>query len=192
MEAPFDATLILTLLVMLVGLAGSVLPGLPGVPLIFLSALVYAYLTDFAFVGVGILVLLGLLALLAFVSDFLATTYGVRRFGASNWGTVGGAVCGIVGALVGALFLGIGAIFGLLLGTVGGVFLGEYLRRRRVAGEAQPRVRSVRSERHGESDDWRRTSRAAGGALVGMLIGAVAQAVLGVISVVVFVVALFV
>ena len=192
MAPPFDATLILTLLVMLVGLAGSVLPGLPGVPLIFLSALVYAYLTDFAFVGVGILVLLGLLALLAFVSDFLATTYGVRRFGASNWGTVGGAVGGIVGALVGALFLGIGAIFGLLLGTVGGVFLGEYLRRRRVAGEAQPRVRSVRSARHGESDDWRRTSRAAGGALVGMLIGAVAQAVLGVISVVVFVVAVFV
>ncbi len=192
MEAPFDATLILTLVVMLVGLAGSVLPGLPGVPLIFLSALVYAYLTDFAFVGVGILVLLGLLALLAFVSDFLATTYGVRRFGASNWGTVGGAVGGIVGALVGALFLGIGAIFGLLLGTVGGVFLGEYLRRRRVAGEAQPRVRSVRSARHGESDDWRRISRAAGGALIGMLIGAVTQAVLGVISVVVFVVALFV
>jgi len=199
MEASFDATLILTLVVMLVGLAGSVLPGLPGVPLIFLSALVYAYLTDFAFVGVGILLLLGLLALLAFVSDFLATTYGVRRFGASNWGTVGGAVGGIVGALVGALFLGIGAVFGLLLGTIGGVFLGEYLRRRRErgetrreAGEAQPRVRSVRSERHGESDDWRQTSRAAGGALVGMLIGAVAQAALGVISVAVFVVALFV
>ena len=197
MQAPLDATLIVTLVVMLVGLAGSVLPGLPGVPLIFLSALVYAYLTDFAFVGVGVLVLLGLLALLAFVSDFLATTYGVRRFGASNWGTVGGAVGGIVGALVGALFLGIGAIFGLLLGTVGGVFLGEYLRRRQSdrggtrseAGEAQPRVRSVS---HGQEDDWRRTSRAAGGALVGMLVGAVAQAVLGVISFAIFVVALFV
>jgi uncharacterized protein len=88
--------------------------------------------------------------------------------------------------------LGIGAVFGLLLGTIGGVFLGEYLRRRGEAGDAQPRVRSVRSERHGESDDWRRTSRAAGGALVGMLIGAVAQAVLGVVSVAVFVVALFV
>lgn len=199
MEASFDLTLILTLVVMLVGLLGSVLPGLPGVPLIFASAFVYAYLTGFEIVGVGVLVLLGLLALLAFVSDFLATTYGVRRFGASNWGTVGGAVGGLVGTLVGALFLGIGAVFGLLLGTVGGVFLGEYLRRRRQssetsteAGEAQPRVRSVRTERHGESDDWRRTSRAAGGALVGMLIGAAAQAVLGVISIVVFVVALFV
>jgi uncharacterized protein len=202
-EAPLDATLIVTFLVMLVGLIGTVVPGLPGVPLIFISALIYAFLTGFEFVGAGVLVLLGVLAALAFASDFLATTYGVRRFGASNWGTVGGAVGGIVGALAGALFLGIGAIFGLLLGTVGGVFLGEYLRRRRggrdetgggtQSGEEQPRVRSVRGERRAEGgDDWRRTSRAAGGALVGMLIGAVAQAVLGVISIAVFVIALFV
>lgn len=197
MQAPLDATLIVTLLVMLVGLAGTVVPGLPGVPLIFFSALVYAFLTDFEFVGAAVLVLMGVLAVLAFVSDFLATTYGVRRFGASNWGTVGGAIGGIVGAVIGALFLGIGAVFGLLLGTVGGVFLGEYLRRQRSSGGSrdetsseQPRVRSVRGGREG--NDWRRTSRAAGGALVGMLIGAVAQAVLGVISVVVFVVALFV
>src|SRR5215210_537531 len=156
MEASFDATLILTLMVMLVGLAGSVLPGLPGVPLIFLSALVYAYLTDFAFVGVGILLLLGLLALLAFVSDFLATTYGVRRFGASNWGTVGGAVGGIVGALVGALFLGIGSLFGLILGTIAGVFLGEYLKRRNRENSGEPGLAQA------ERWDWRQASRAAG------------------------------
>src|ERR671926_30294 len=99
--------LALTLVLMVVGLLGSVLPGLPGVPLIFLSAAI------------------------ALVADFVATSYGARRFGASNWGTVGGAVGGIAGALVGFLFLGIGSLFGLILGTMAGVFLGEYLKRTR-------------------------------------------------------------
>jgi uncharacterized protein YqgC (DUF456 family) len=185
MEAPGEPLLWITLLVMLVGLGGSVLPGLPGVPLIFISALVYAILTDFEYVGVPVVVLLGSLAAIALVADFIATTYGARRFGASNWGTVGGATGGIVGALAGALFFGIGALFGLILGAIGGVFLGEYLRRRRGDGEeAQPLGRFGR-------DDWRRTSRAAGGVLVGYVISTVAQGVLGLLSVGVFVWALF-
>src|SRR5918998_4987948 len=122
--------LVLTLVLMFVGLLGSVLPGLPGVTLIFLSALVYAIITDFQTVGAVILVVLFVFATLAFVTDFVATSYGARRFGASNWGTVGGAVGGIAGALIGLLFLGIGSLFGLILGTIGGVFLGEYLKRR--------------------------------------------------------------
>src|ERR671910_1930170 len=140
MEAPNDPILWITLTVVLVGLAGSVLPGLPGVPLIFISALVYAIVTDFEVVGGLTVALLGVFAAIALVLDFVATAYGARRFGASNWGTAGGAIGGIVGAPVGALFLGIGALFGLVLGAIGGVFLGEYLRRRRggrAAGEGE-------------------------------------------------------
>src|SRR5919112_1518516 len=162
MEAPSDPVLWVTLVVMLAGLAGSVLPGLPGVPLIFLSALVYAILTD-----------------------FVATTYGARRFGASNWGTVGGAIGGIVGALVGALFLGIGALFGLILGTIAGVFLGEYIKRRQREAPGKPGL--AQSERW----DWRRASRAAGGVFVGYVVSAITQGFLGLLSVIVFVLALF-
>ena len=180
----------ITLLVMLLGLLGSILPGLPGVPLIFASALVYAYVTDFEVVGAPVLILLGLFALLAFVADLAGTTYGARRFGASNWGTAGGAIGGLVGTLAGALFLGVGALFGLLAGTIGGVFVGEYLRRKRrertPSGERQRRVRSVRGGR----GDWRRSSRAAGGVVIGYLFSAVAQVVLGLLSVVVFVIGL--
>jgi uncharacterized protein len=172
-----------TLFVMLLGLLGSVFPGLPGVPLIFASALVYAYVTDFEVVGWWVVVLLGLFALLAFVADFLGTTYGARRFGASNWGMVGGAVGGFVGALAGVLFFGIGALFGLLLGTIGGVFIGEYLRR-----EAAP---ATSPGAPSGAYDWRRASRAAGGVLVGYLLSTVAQGILGLLSIVVFVIALF-
>src|SRR3712207_1322676 len=156
---------------MLVGLGGSVLPGLPGVPLIFISALVYAILTDFEYVGTLVVALLGLFAVIAFVADFVATTYGARRFGASNWGTVGGSIGGIVGALAGVLFFGIGALLGLILGTIGGVFLGEYLRWRRgdhLAEGTQP------APWFGQ-EDRRRTYRAAGGVLVGYVASAIVQ-----------------
>jgi len=182
----------ITLLVMLLGLLGTVLPSLPGVPLIFAAALVYAYITNFEVVSVFVIVLLGLFALIAFVADFLGTAYGARRFGASNWGTTGGAIGGLVGALAGALFFGVGALFGLLAGTIGGVFLGEYLRRRRrrpppAREDAQPRVRSVQGSGRGY---WQNTSRAAGGVLVGYLVSAAAQVILGLLGVILFVVAL--
>lgn len=179
LEGPLLA---LTIVLMVMGLLGSVVPGLPGVTLIFLSALVYAILTDFRSVGVVILVVLFIFAAIAFVADFVATSYGARRFGASNWGTVGGAVGGIAGALIGLLFLGIGSLFGLILGTIAGVFIGEYLRRER---------RGDPEEQDPAETDWRRASRAAGGVLVGYLASAVIQGLLGLASIVVFVLARF-
>jgi uncharacterized protein len=181
MDGAEGPLLALTLVLMVVGLLGSVLPGLPGVTLIFLSALVYAALTDFRTVGATILVVLFLFAAIALVADFVATSYGARRFGASNWGTAGGAIGGIAGALVGLLFLGIGSLFGLILGTIAGVFLGEYLKRRR-QGQQEP---------GSTGSDWRRATHAAGGVLVGYLASAGIQGLLGVASVIVFVLAAF-
>src|SRR5215218_9333252 len=180
MEATNEPILWITLAVMLIGLAGSVVPGLPGVPLIFLSALVYAILTDFEVVGGLVIALLGVFAAIAFIADFAATTYGARRFGASNWGTVGGAIGGIVGALAGLVFAGIGSLFGLIAGTIAGVFIGEYLRRQRHGDE----------EQQPEEADWRRASRAAGGVIVGYLASAVVQGLLGLASVIIFVLAI--
>ena len=180
MEGVEGPLLALTLVLMVVGLVGSVVPGLPGVTLIFLSALLYALLTDFQSVGAGVLVVLFVFAAIAFVADFIATSYGARRFGASNWGTVGGAVGGIAGALLGALFLGIGSLFGLILGTIAGVFIGEYLKRNR----------QVDPEDQGPAQaDWHRASRAAGGVIVGYLASAIVQGLLGLASIIVFVLA---
>src|SRR5215208_4893161 len=150
--------LALTLILLFVGPLGSVLPGLPGVPLIFLSALLYAILTDFRSVGAAILVVLGIFAAIALIADFVATSYGARRFGASNWGTVGGAVGGIAGVL-----------------------LGEFLRRERRDGP---------EEQGPAGANWRRASQAAGGVFVGYLASAIAQGLLGLASVVIFVLAI--
>lgn len=178
----------IALAAMLLGLIGAVVPGLPGVPLIFLAALVYAYLNDFVEVGGWIIALLGLFAALALAADYVATSYGARRFGASWAGTLGGAIGGIVGTVAGLLFIGVGAFFGLILGTIGGVFLGEYLRKRnRAASTSEGEVIEQEGSYRG---DWQRASRAAGGVLIGYLFSSIAQLILGIISVGVFLLAL--
>ncbi len=179
----FDALFFITVAAMFVGLVGSVLPGVPGVPLIFVASAVYAYFTDFAVVGGWVLALLGVFAALAVVADLLGTIYGARRFGASGYGTAGGAIGGLLGTLLGALVFGVGAIFGLILGSVAGVFAGEYIKRNR-----QPSNEQNAPPEGGT--DWSRVSRAAGGVFVGYVISAIAQGTLALASVVVFALAL--
>jgi uncharacterized protein len=126
----------------LIGVMGLVLPALPGAPLVFLGALLAAWAEDFVYIGTGSLVLLGALAVLAVVVDFVASAFGVRRYGASGRAMLGatlGAIVGLpfgiagilvgpfVGAMIGELTLrrslgaagraGIGATIGLVLGT---------------------------------------------------------------------------
>ena len=130
------------------------------------------------------IVMLFVFAALAFLIDFFATSYGARRFGASNWGTVGGAIGGIVGALAGLLLAGIGSIFGLIAGTIAGVFVGEYL--------APPTARRPGRTGRPRTADWRRASRAAGGVIVGYLASAIVQGLLGLASVIIFVLAVLI
>lgn len=113
------AAWILALLLVVAGTAGSVLPALPGVPLVFAGLLLAAWIDDFARVGVVPLVVLGLLVLLSFAIDFLASVLGAKRVGATRLAIVGAAI----GTLLG-LFLGLP---GLILGPFAGAVAGELL-----------------------------------------------------------------
>lgn len=105
-----------------VGLAGMVLPLLPGTPLLFGGLWLAAWLGDYAKVGVTTLVVLGVLAALAFVVDYAAAALGVKRVGASRQA--------MVGAVVGALLGLVAGLPGLILGPVVGAMVGETLARR--------------------------------------------------------------
>ncbi len=149
---------IAAVVLILIGILGLVLPALPGAPLVFLGALLAAWAENFAYLGVGSLVLLGALAALAVVVDFVASAFGVRRYGASGRAMLGATL----GAIVGVLF----GIPGVLLGPFIGAMLGE-LSLRRSLGAA---------------------SRAGVGATIGLAIGtaaklAIAVAMVGVIVV---------
>lgn len=99
------------------GIAGLLFPVLPGAPMVFAGLALAAWAEDFAHVGGGTLALLGILALLTYVADFLAGAFGARTFGASRRAVAGAAL----GAVVGVFF----GIPGVLLGPFAGAFLGE-------------------------------------------------------------------
>jgi len=119
------AFLVLAALLVLLGLAGTVLPVLPGVLLVFAGLFLAAWAGDFQRVGAVGLAIIGVLALLSFAADFVASLLGAKRVGASPLALVGAAVGGIVG-----IFLGIA---GILLGPFIGAVAGEYLARGKLA-----------------------------------------------------------
>ena len=101
----------------LVGIAGAIVPALPGVPLVFAGMWLAAAVDDYALIGTGSLILLGILAGIAVLIDFVAGLLGARRVAASGkalWGAM-------IGTIVGMFF----GLPGLLLGPFVGALVGE-------------------------------------------------------------------
>ena len=115
-----------------IGAIGLVLPVLPGAPLIFIGALLAAWAEDFAYIGPGSLIVLGVLTALAVAVDFVAGAFGARRFGASARAVTGATLGTIVG-----LFFG---IVGVLIGPFVGAVIGELSVRRNLAAAGRAGV----------------------------------------------------
>ncbi|TCZ88981.1 DUF456 domain-containing protein [Lysobacter sp. N42] len=118
MTDPDTLWYLLSALLVLVGIAGTVLPALPGVPLVFAGMLLAAWAGDFQQVGWPVLVVLGLLTLLSFGIDFLATAMGAKRVGASRLALLGAVIGTFAGLLMGLLGVFIGPFVGALLGEL--------------------------------------------------------------------------
>lgn len=121
---------VLSLILVGVGIAGVLVPGLPGAPLVFGGLLLAAWADGFQNVGVGTIILLAVLTALAFVVDFVSTSLGAKRAGASREAVIGAAL----GTLVGIFF----GLVGIVLGPFVGAVIGEFLARRNLgqAGRA--------------------------------------------------------
>ncbi len=112
-------------LLVVAGVVGSVVPALPGAPLVFAGLVLAAWVDDFQHVGGGTIAVLAAFTVLSLVVDFIATSLGAKRVGASAT-AIGGA---LIGTVVGLFF----GIAGLLLGPFVGAVLGELLARRDLA-----------------------------------------------------------
>jgi uncharacterized protein YqgC (DUF456 family) len=103
-------------IVIVAGFVASILPNLPGIPVMFGGMLLAAWVGNFEKIPIWVIVFLGLLAAFSILFDFLAGTWGAKRYGASKaavWGA-------FIGTIVG-LFFGIpGIILGPFVGAVAG------------------------------------------------------------------------
>ncbi len=101
------------------GLAGTVLPVLPGTVLVWGGIVLGAWIDDFQRVGTATLVVITVLAALAWVLDYVAGLLGARKAGASRQALLGAAIGTVAG-----LFMG---VVGVLFMPLVGAALGEYL-----------------------------------------------------------------
>jgi uncharacterized protein len=109
---------LLALMLMFLGLVGAIVPVIPGAALIWLGALVWALGENFQHVTVLTLIALGVLALLATLTEFWLTPLTQRRAG-FGWKNI---VAAFVGGILGGIFLSelpiIGTLFGAAIGSV--------------------------------------------------------------------------
>ena len=112
----------LSVALIVVGLAGTVLPALPGTLFVLAGIGLGAWIDDFTRVGVGVVAIVGVLAIVAWALDYVAGLLGARKAGASRQAIIGAAL----GTLAG-LFLG---LVGVLFMPLVGAAVGEYLAQR--------------------------------------------------------------
>ena len=115
----FTLLWILCAALIVAGLAGTVLPVLPGTVLVWAGIVLGAWIDDFQRVGTTTLVVVTVLAALAWVLDYVAGLLGAHRAGASRQALVGAAIGTVAG-----LFMG---VVGVLFMPLVGAALGEYL-----------------------------------------------------------------
>jgi uncharacterized protein YqgC (DUF456 family) len=108
---------VLSAILIIGGMAGTIVPALPGVPLVFAGMWLAAWADHYQHIGAFTLTVLGILAGLALLIDFVAGLLGAKRVGASTRALWGASL----GALVGLFF----GLPGLLLGPFAGAVLGE-------------------------------------------------------------------
>ena len=123
---PVDPTIpyVAAAIIVVIGLAGTVLPVIPGTILVFAGLVIAAWADNFTRVGWVGLTIIGVLAVIAFAADFVASLLGAKRVGASPLALFGAALGGVVG-----IFLG---IVGMILGPFIGAVIGEWMARGRL------------------------------------------------------------
>jgi len=110
---------ILSALLIVVGVAGTVLPALPGVILVLAGIVLGAWIDDFSRVSGVTVTVVTVLAIAAWLIEYLAGVMGARKAGASKEA--------IVGALIGTVLGIFSGLWGLLFLPLLGAVIGQYL-----------------------------------------------------------------
>ena len=91
---------IIILIIMLVGLAGVILPILPGIPLIAAAGLLYAIITGFEKITLGIILVFAAFTAIGLIIDYIANYFSVRKMGGGRAGAIGAVIGAFVGIFI--------------------------------------------------------------------------------------------
>jgi uncharacterized protein YqgC (DUF456 family) len=133
--------------------------GLPGLWVMLGAALIYAYSGGGAAIGTATLVLVGILAVIAEVIEFVLSARYVRIYGGSRRGAWGAIIGGTIGAIMGVPVPIVGSLVGAFAGSFAGALIAEL----------------------GAGAGKRDASRAAFGALVGRAVAAAMKVAIGLV-----------
>lgn len=109
--------LALAIILMILGIAGCLLPVLPGPPLTYLG-LVVLHFTRFADISRNIFIIMGIVAVVVTVIDYIVPIWGTKQFGGSKYGMRGATVGLIIGLFLGPLGIIIGPFIGAVVGEL--------------------------------------------------------------------------
>ena len=130
-----DWQIIVAIILVVIGIAGTILPMLPGVPLVFGGLLLAAWHGGFQQVNILTMVIIGIIAAMAWAVDFFASIVTAKKVGASKyalWGAGIGAIVGIAGGIV-----------GLIIGPAIGAIIGELITHKNTSKEATTKATTV-------------------------------------------------
>jgi len=146
------------------GVIGSILPAVPGASIICLGVLLHGLMTGWDPLGFWTQSTIMVLTLLALGSQFAVTALGAKQTGATMWGGLGALLGLIVGMSIPI------PILGPLLGAFGGAVLAEQIATGKQGYDAL---------------------RAGGGAVVGAILGALAEFTIALVMAAIILLAIF-
>jgi uncharacterized protein YqgC (DUF456 family) len=155
----------IALVAMVIGLTGVLVPVVPDIVLVWFVILAYAIAERFATIDPLTFVFLTFLAALGVSAEFWMSQAGAKVSGASIWSILAGIALAVVGAIVGLIFFGIGAVPGAFLGALVGLVLAEWYQRK----------------------DWQETLKVVGGWLAGYFLSVGVQLYIGILMILIFV-----
>ncbi len=111
----------LSIVLIIVGIIGCVLPVIPGPPLSFVGILLIHF-TRFSDYETVTLVILGTIAIVVQVLDYIVPVWGTKKFGGTKYGSWGS----IIGLIIGLFFLPAIGPFGIIT-ILSGPFFGAWI-----------------------------------------------------------------
>jgi uncharacterized protein YqgC (DUF456 family) len=104
---------------MILGIIGCVLPVIPGPPLSFVGLLLLHF-SNYAEFSFEFLLVMGAIAVIVTIMDYIVPVWGTKKFGGSKWGMWGAAI----GLVLGLIFF---PPLGIIIGPFAGAVIGEAL-----------------------------------------------------------------